>query len=200
MQSLRKRRLFYVMFFQQPLFTDQVIALRRFQPRDADALSAATGESLGDLIPWMSWAHPNYGRGDVEEFIRVVTETWETGRYYALAVTDARDGTLLGAVSLSHIHPVYNFCNLGYWIRSSRRGNGFAPRAARLAAEFGFRQLNFLRVEIVVAIENTASIKAAEKSGAHREGILRHRMTVREKVYDAVMFSFIRPDFDLSPL
>ncbi|MBI5935352.1 MAG: GNAT family N-acetyltransferase [Chloroflexi bacterium] len=186
--------------FVHPLLTDKVIALRRFQPRDVDAFHAAVDESLPDLIPWMTWAHPAYGRADAAEFIRVVTETWDAGRYYAFAITDARDGTMLGAASLSHIHPVYNFGNLGYWIRSSRRGNGFAPRAARLAAQYGFEQLHLLRVEIVAAVENAASIKVAEKSGARREGILRQRMTVREKVHDAVMFSFIRSDFGLSPL
>lgn len=186
--------------FNQPLLTDKVVTLRRFHPRDVDALYAATRESLDDLIPWMSWATPNYGGADVAEYIRVVTETWEAGRYYAFAVTDARDGTILGAASLSHVHPIYHFCNLGYWIRSSRRGNGLAPRAARLAAKFGFEQLGLLRAEIVIAVGNAASLKAAEKSGAHREGILRDRMTVREKVYNAVMFSFIRADFNLPPL
>ncbi len=186
--------------FLQPLLTDKVVALRRFQPRDADAFLADVRESLDDLIPWMSWAHPVYGRDDAANYIRIVTESWEAGRYYGFAVTDARDGTMLGAASLSHIHPVYHFCNLGYWVRSSRRGNGLAGRAARLAAKFGFERLGLLRVEIVVAVDNAASIKAAEKSGAHREGILRDRMTVREKVYDAVMFSFVRADFGLPPL
>ena len=55
-------------------------------------------------------------------------------------------------------------------------------------------------MEIVVAVENAASLKVAEKSGAHREGVLRDRMTVREKVHDAVMFSFVRADFGLPPL
>jgi RimJ/RimL family protein N-acetyltransferase len=148
----------------------------------------------------MSWAHPAYGRDDVAEYLRVVGETWEAGRYYAFAITDAHSGAILGAASLSHIHPVYHFCNLGYWIRSSRRGEGLASRAARLAAKFGFEKLGVIRVEIVVALENAASLRVAEKSGAHREGILRHRMTVREQVHDAVMFSFIRPDFGLSSL
>ena len=184
----------------QPLLSDKVVALRRFHPRDVDALHAATRESLDDLIPWMTWATPTYGRAEVAEYIRVVADSWDAGRYYAFAITDALDGTMLGAASLSHIHPVYNFCNLGYWIRSSRRGNGLASRAARLAAKFGFEQLGLIRVEIVVGVENAASIKVAEKSGAHREGILRDRMTVREKVYDAVMFSFVRSDFGLPPL
>jgi len=34
----------------------------------------------------------------------------------------------------------------------------------------------------------------AEKAGATREGILRNRLVVRDKVYDAVMFSLIPGD------
>lgn len=184
----------------QPVLTDKVVVLRRFHPRDVDALHMAVDESLEDLIPWMSWAHPDYGRDDVAEFIQVIGETWDTGRYFALAITDAQDETMLGVASLSHIHSVYHFCNLGYWIRSSRRGNGLAARAARLAARFGLENLGLIRVEVVIAVGNEASLRAAEKSGAQREGILRDRVTVREQVLDAVMFSFTRGDFGLPPL
>jgi ribosomal-protein-serine acetyltransferase len=186
--------------FNQPLLTDKVVALRRFYPRDVDALYAAARESLDELIPWMTWAHPTYSRDEVAEYVRTVGESWDAGRYYAFAITDARTGTMLGAASLSHIHPVYHFCNLGYWIRSSRRGNGLASRAVRLAAKFGFEQLGLIRAEVLVAVGNAASLKVAEKSGAQREGILRDRIMVREQIHDAVMFSFIRTDFGLPPL
>jgi ribosomal-protein-serine acetyltransferase len=186
--------------FNQPLLTDKIVALRRFHPRDVDALYAAARESLDDLIPWMSWAHPAYSRDEVAEYVRIVGESWDAGRYYAFAITDARDGMMLGVASLSHVHPVYHFCNLGYWIRSSRRGNGLAARAARLAAKFGFEQLGLIRAEVVIAVGNEASLKVAEKSGAQREGILRDRVTVREQIHDAVMFSFVRADFGLPPL
>ena len=195
------QRLYHATMFNQPLLTDKIIALRRFHPRDVDALYAAARESLDDLIPWMTWAHPAYSRKDVAEYVRIVGESRDVAMqrlYYAFAITDARDGTMLGAASLSHIHPVYHFCNLGYWIRSSRRGNGLASRAARMAAKFGFEQLGLIRVEVVIAAGNEASLKAAEKSGARREGILRDRVTVREQIYDAVMFSFVRSDFDPS--
>ena len=174
---------------------DGVVLLRPFQTADVEPLFAAARESLDALIPWMSWAHAEYSHKDVGEYVRIVRGHWDAGTYYALAITDARDGTMLGAASLSHIHPVYHFCNLGYWVRTSRRGQGLAPRAARLAAQFGLQQLGLIRVEVVVATGNAASLKVAEKSGAHREGILRDRITVREEVHDAVMFSFVRADF-----
>jgi ribosomal-protein-serine acetyltransferase len=177
--------------------TDNIVTLRPFQTADVDALYVAAHESLEALIPWMSWAHPAYSRNDVAEFVRIVRGTWDAGTYYAFAITDARDGYMLGAASLSHIHPVYHFCNLGYWIRATRRGQGLAGRAARLSAKFGFEQVGLIRVEVVIAVGNAASLKVAEKSGAHREGILRERIVVRAKVHDAVMFSFVRTDFGL---
>jgi len=176
--------------------TDNVVTLRPFQTADVEPFHLAARESLAELIPWMTWARPDYGLKEVGEYVRTVRSCWEAGTFYAFAVTDARDGSMLGAASLSHIHPVYHFCNLGYWVRTSRRGQGLAARATRLAAKFGLEQLSLLRVELVIAVGNQASLKVAEKSGARREGILRDRVTVREKVYDGVMFSFVRADFD----
>jgi ribosomal-protein-serine acetyltransferase len=183
-----------------PTLTDKIVTLRSFQSGDAEPFYAAARESLGELIPWMTWAHPAYSEHDVTEYIRIVRDSWEAGTFFAFAITDAHNGTMLGAASLSHIHPVYHFCNLGYWIRTSRRGNGLAGRAARLAAGFGFEQLGLIRVEVLVSVGNAASLKVAEKSGAQREGILRDRITVREQIHDAVMFSFVRADFNLPPL
>ena len=98
----------------------------------------------------------------------------------------------------SHIHPVYFYCNLGYWVRASQRGRGTAGHAARLAARFAFEELLLARVEVVVAMENAPSLKVAEKIGAHREGILRNRIIVGKDIHDAVMFSFIPQDFGLA--
>jgi hypothetical protein len=79
--------------------------------------------------------------------------------------------------------------NLGYWVRTSATGHGVATRAARLVAQFGIEKIGLLRVEIVVAIGNIASMRVAEKAGAKREGILRNRLVGRDKVLDAVMHS-----------
>jgi RimJ/RimL family protein N-acetyltransferase len=54
-------------------------------------------------------------------------------------------------------------------------------------------------VEIVIALENKASIRVAEKVGAHSEGILRNRMVVGREVYDAFMYSLVPQDFGLTP-
>lgn len=177
--------------------TDGVILMRPFHLRDADETYTAVRESLTDLKPWMSWAHEGYSLSDSKEFIRITRARWEDGTLFAFAITEAKSGSVLGGCSLSHIHPVYHLCNLGYWVRTSRRGEGIAVRATRLAARYAFEKVGLIRVEIVMAVNNTASRRVAEKAGAHYEGILHNRMVVGREIYDAHMYSLIPADFGL---
>lgn len=179
--------------------SDDTLLLRPFRSEDAQETYKAVHESLTDLKPWMSWAYDGYSLNDSREFIRLTRARWQEGTLFAFAITDAKSGLVLGGCSLSHIHPVYYLCNLGYWVRSSRRGQGIAGRATLLAARFAFEKVGLARVEIVIAPENSASIRVAEKTGAHYEGILRNRMVVGPDVYDASMYSLIPQDFGLVP-
>jgi ribosomal-protein-serine acetyltransferase len=177
---------------------DGIILMRPFHVRDAEETYPAVRESLTDLKPWMSWAHDAYSLQDAKEFIRVTRARWEEGTLYAFVITDAKSGSVLGGCSLSHIHPVYHLCNLGYWVRSSRRGEGIAVRATKLAARYAFEKIGLIRVEIVMAVNNKPSWRVAEKAGAHYEGILHNRMVVGREIYDAHMYSLIPQDFGLT--
>jgi RimJ/RimL family protein N-acetyltransferase len=178
--------------------SDDIVLLRPFQLEDAQETFTAVQESLPELKPWMSWAYDDYSLNDTREFIRITRARWQEGTLFAFAITDAKSGLVLGGCSLSHIHPVYHLCNLGYWVRSSRRGRGIAVRATRMAARYAFEKVGLVRAEIVIAPENEASLRVAKKAGAHYEGILRNRMVVGREVYDAVMYSLTPQDFGLS--
>ena len=178
--------------------SDGIILLRPFQAEDMQETFTAVRESLSDLKPWMSWAYDDYSINDTREFIRITRARWQEGTLFAFVVTDAQSGLVLGGCSLSHIHPVYHLCNLGYWVRSSWRGQGIAGRAALLAAHYAFEKVGLVRVEIVIAPQNEASLRVARKVGAHYEGVLRNRMVVGQAVYDAVMFSLVPQDFGLT--
>jgi len=177
--------------------TDDVVTLRPFQTEDAPQVYQAARESLAEIKPWMSWAHDGYSQQETGEFIRMTRARWEEGTTFGFAITDAQTGDVLGGCGLSHIHPIYHLCNLGYWVRTSRHGQGIAGRAAKLAARFGFERAGIIRAEIVMAVGNEKSRRVAEKIGAHYEGILRNRMVVGNTIHDAHMFSLLPSDFGL---
>jgi ribosomal-protein-serine acetyltransferase len=177
--------------------SDEIITLRPFEFGEENELRKAVQESLPELKPWMAWANEEYSNEVAANFIAITRAQWASGAMYAFAVTDAQTGELLGGCSLSHIHPVYYFCNLGYWVRSSRHGKGIAARATKLIAKFAFESVKLIRAEIVIAVGNTASKRVAEKAGAHHEGIMLNRMVVGREIYDAHMYSLLPSDFGL---
>lgn len=182
------------MLFSDPL-VDQELLLRPFRLNDAAGLHCAVRESLKELKPWMSWATESYTEMTAREYISIALARWEEHTFFAFAITRAEE--ILGACTLSSIHSIYHFCNLGYWVRTSSRGQGIAGRAAQLVARFAFENLGVIRVEIVIAVGNHASLRVAEKIGAHNEGILLNRMVAGNSIYDAHMYSLIPSDFGL---
>ena len=177
--------------------TDEFVTLRPFRLEDAAQVYEAVHESLAELKPWMSFAHDEYSRAEAEDFIKIARAHWEERTLFAFAITDAKTGDILGGCSLSHKNPVYHYCNVGYWVRTSRQGQGIAGRAARLAARYGFEHGGIIRAEVVVAVGNTKSIRVAQKIGAHYEGLLLNRMVVGKAIYDAHMYSLIPQDFGM---
>jgi RimJ/RimL family protein N-acetyltransferase len=168
--------------------TDGKILLRPAEMKDAKQMFAAVRESMNELGAWIPW---NYSLGESKNWIKTCQKGRKDGTAYDFAITDARDGTILGDCGLNDIRKSDKTANLDYWVRTGRVKHGIATAAALLLADFGFKELKLNRIEILAAVENQASLRVAEKVGAVREGILRNRLLLHGKIHDAVIFSLI---------
>jgi ribosomal-protein-serine acetyltransferase len=177
-------------------YSDGRITIRPYRNDDTAALFEAVRESVDQVAAWLDWCHPNYSRSDSETWVSSREAAWRRGEDYSFVILDPATQTFLGGCGLNDINPAHGFANLGYWVRSSWTGRGVATGAARLVARFGFQQRGLKRIEIVAAVDNTASQRVAEKVGAHREGVLRCRLMIHGKVHDAVLYSLIPSDLD----
>ncbi len=175
------------------MLSDSLIMLRPWREEDAPALYRAVRASLQDLIPWLSWAHADYSITEARAWIQTVSKLWREGGHYAFGVF-LPNGELVGSCSLGLFYPQCHFANLGYWVHHAYRGQGIAVGAARLVARFGFEEVGLVRIEIVIAAENFASRRVAEKLGAHFEGILRNRLMIHKRPTDAAMYSLLPQD------
>lgn len=134
---------------------------------------------------------------DVTGYISVQQKAWGKDIAYSFVIVDQRTKGIIGGCGITQINRRHNFANMYYWVRSSRTRDGIATHAIRLLARFGIESVRLQRVEIVVALENRASLRVAEKAGAKREGTLRKRITVGNTVHDAAMFSLVAEDLGL---
>lgn len=172
------------------------IILRKYEIGFAPLLFEAANESKGgEFSRWMPWCHENYTFADSESFIKKTIENWDDKTQFGFAILDAKTNEFLGGVGLNQPNDNHKFYNLGYWVRVSKHNKGTASAATRILARTAFKDLLLNRIEILMAVENIPSQKAAEKAGATREGILRKRLIIGGRIHDAVLFSFVREDF-----
>ena len=174
--------------------TDGKILLRPYRMSDAKEAYNAIKESVAELSVWLPFAHEFYSLKENRAWVKKRPEDWKKGRVYEFAIFDTKDGTIIGGCGINGINKVDKHANLGYWVRTDRTGQGVAPAATLLLAKWGFNTLKLNRIEILVATGNQRSLRVAEKVGAKREGVLRNRILIRDKAYDAVMHSLIPGD------
>ena len=141
------------------------LLLRPWETADAAALHAALVESVDHLNPWVPWASPH---APTMERARDLLAGWmqdlRTGDSYILAVLDRAGGGLIGGVGLyPRVGP--GGLEIGYWIRRSRTGRGFATEASAALTHVGFRVAGASRIEMHIHRANRASFRISEKLG-----------------------------------
>ncbi len=175
-------------------FTDGVILIRRMTESDIQPLYEATLESIDELRRWMPWCHPDYTIKETTEFVRSRADAWTSDEERSFLIVDCKTGGILGGCGLNRFDRDYACANLGYWIRTSAAGRGTGTAATCLLARYAFEKEHIQRIEILVAVGNLASQRVAEKSGATREGVLRHRLNVWGTYHDAILYSLLETD------
>jgi RimJ/RimL family protein N-acetyltransferase len=172
------------------------LRLRLWRENDAEELVHALHESMETIGYWQAWCTPGYSLEDALHWIKLTHESWQgRGDECALAITEERNGELMGCIAINQFRREQQMANIGYWVRQSRQGLGIAARATGLLAPYAFAHLGLQRLEIIAAQENLASCRTAERANAHFEGIARRRLNVRGQWQDAHMYSLIPADF-----
>jgi len=163
------------------------LVLRRFLSEDAEQVFDAVQESGEDLSTYETWARPPFSRADAAEYVGWWTAGWEDRTSYFYVVERGR--SLIGACGLFGFDSDSHEMSLGFWIRSSQTGRGYASSAARTIADSAFGVLGLRRIEMQVAPSNTASLKVCNKIGAVADRVESGRLDLDGIEQDAVVFT-----------
>jgi RimJ/RimL family protein N-acetyltransferase len=122
-------------------------------------------------------------------------EQWRTGTGAPFVIADADDNRPLGLLNLQ-FGDDEEAAGLAVSVFPEARARGVASRALRLGASWGLREIGLQRVFAEAAVDNEASIRAIEKAGFQREGVLRAHCKTHGRRHDCVMFSLLVADLD----
>ncbi|TDD83926.1 N-acetyltransferase [Actinomadura darangshiensis] len=112
-----------------------------------------------------------------------------------LAVTERETGEFVGTIGLFKVNWPHLTSEVGYGMRPSARGRGYATEALSLVSDWALRDCGLFRVELRAMVTNHASIRVAHKAGYLREGVARGAEVDDDGVsQDMIVFSRIGTD------
>ncbi len=171
------------------------LVLRPPRRSDLDPLDEAIQETLPYLVAWLPWATREHSRPDSRRYLRVAQAARARKRTLEFMIEETQTRSFLGVTGLHRIDWYRRSAGLGYWIRRSAWGKGFATEAAAVLMRHAFLDWKLHRIEIHVALENRASQRVAEKLGCCREGIARDVELIDGRYIDHIQYSFLSSDF-----
>jgi len=152
------------------------LLLRCWNPSDAALLKDAIDSSLENLGRWMPWAREEPTSVEEKaELLRGFRGRFDLGQDFVYGIFDLDEAEVVGGTGL-HTRAGDDALEIGYWIRDSRVGNGFASEAAAALTRVAFEVCGVDRVEIRVDPANTASLAIPRRLGFDEEGTLRRRL------------------------
>lgn len=152
--------------------------LRPWETGDADTLSAAVIESQTELAEWLPWAKGDLSPEHYRSVIDAFAAAWDDGRDYVYGVV-GHDGTALGG-SGYHLRRGPDTLEIGYWIRTSRVGEGLATAVTAKLTDVAFTIPGVEHVAVAVDVENERSAMVPTRLGfSIRETVPAARDTTR---------------------
>jgi len=102
-------------------------------------------------------------------------------------------GFVVGVIGLDMREDVYRKSPLlGYWVGEAFWGRGIMTEAVKLIVDYGFKNLDIVRIQAGVLSNNPASMRVLEKAGFIKEGILRNGIVKNELILDEHIYGILK--------
>ena len=143
-------------------------------------------DNLRNLMPYP------YLESDATNFIKAVNDN-PLNHVFAIIYGEE----LCGVIGLFQQQDVYEkSAEIGYWIGELYWGLGIATKAVELITQFGFGEINIVRIYTGIYEHNKASMRVLEKNGFVKEAVFRKAIYKNKKLLNEHRYSRLHPDFD----
>ncbi|POX55451.1 GNAT family N-acetyltransferase [Streptomyces sp. Ru71] len=111
------------------------------------------------------------------------------------SVVELEGDTLIGTATLWGIDNHNRSAHIGLGLLPSCRGKGYGTDVVAALCQYGFVVRSLHRLQIETLADNTAMLRAAERNGFVREGVLRSSAWVMGEFLDEVLLGLLAKDW-----
>ncbi len=172
----------------QPLLSNEVIALRALEPNDVDMLYLWEN----DTSVWSATdTQAPYSRHVINQFIETYTGDIYSSRQLRLIITLHDTGEAVGSVDFTDFDPLNNRAELGLLIAHGHQGKGLGKMALRLIKQYACNHLGLRQLYVVIADTNKPCLTIFSQEGFATAGHLKSWIRRGRTYSDATIMQFI---------
>ncbi|WP_217595808.1 GNAT family N-acetyltransferase [Cohnella sp. GbtcB17] len=166
------------------------IYLRKLEELDAPIMLANT---MDEEIRYMTGTKSNFTLEQIQTHINNINN--DPSRYdFAICLKD--DDRMIGELSISDIDEENKKAGFRITMNSIQlTGKGYGTEAIKIVLRFVFEELKLNRLELEVFSHNLRGIRAYEKAGFVKEGVLRESLYYDGTYSDEIIMAMIKKDY-----
>ncbi len=109
----------------------------------------------------------------------------------SFSVVELEGGSLIGSANLWGIDTHNRFAHIGVGLLPSSRGKGYGTDVVGVLCHYGFVVRGLQRLQIETLPDNAGMLRAAERNGFVREGVMRSAAWVLGEFMDEVLLGLL---------
>ncbi|WP_100915071.1 GNAT family N-acetyltransferase [Pseudoalteromonas spongiae] len=172
------------------LAVDNTLELALIDAKFATAYFDIVTKQRDYLSRWLIWPSHADSIAFFSNFITRSLIDYANGKSLVCAMI--YQGELVGNVSFNSIDRTLKKVEIGYWLSCDFQGKGIVTRAVTKLIELAFTQYEMEKVEIAVAVNNTASRNVCERLGFSLEGVITRAENLNGKIVDHAIYGLKR--------
>jgi RimJ/RimL family protein N-acetyltransferase len=163
----------------EPLKTDHIPSLA-VAGKDETIWKYMVYGDLSDMKKMENWVN------DLLDFQSAETDI-------PFTVVHKKTGNIIGATRFLEMRPTHRSLEIGgTWYAPEYQRTSVNPECKYLMLKYAFEEMECIRVQFKADLRNEHSLRAIERLGAVREGVLRNHMilpdgTIRDSVYFSIL-------------
>lgn len=171
-----------------PIVTPR-LTLRPTMPGDGAETHEAVAETFDQLHVWMPWAQKLETIDQIEINIRKAYAEFILRTNMRLIGRETDTGRPVIFCGLHRFDWAARRFEIGYWVRASAQGKGYATETANALTRFAFGAIGAQRVEITHGGGNDRSRNVIEKLGFKHEGTNEKDHVVGDRLVDTLKYA-----------
>lgn len=116
----------------------------------------------------------------------------ESDAWLSFGISEGSTGEKLGTIGIKITNHEAKIAEIGFMIKPSAQGKGFAGEALSLVKNYALLELNLNKLVATCSVNNAGSFKLLEKHGFMREGCLKQNVIINGKYIDDYIYGLCK--------